>query len=128
MGSESLRYHLTDLLYQFQSSAGQSIIKRLNQIETMVSYIAASRRGDPAYKDIEEIKGNLLSLRERYVKAFDLSPDDLPERAEFERGLYLVLEDTLSIATEEKLITGAIAGTYLSDMGRMSKGRAEREE
>ena len=128
MGNDSLRYHLTDLLYQFQSSAGQSIIKRLNQIETIVAYLAASRRGDAIYKEIEEVQGNLAALRRRYVKAFDLSSDDLPERAGYEKSMYLVLEDALSIATKEKLITGAIAGTYLSQMGSQSKRRAEGED
>lgn len=128
MGNDSLRYHLTDLLYQFQSSAGQSIIKRLNQIETIVSYLAASRRDETVYKEIKELQGNLATLRKRYVKAFDMAVDDLPERAEYEMGLYLVLEDALSIATKEKLITGAIAGTYLSQMGSQSKRRAEGED
>ena len=125
MGSDALRYPITDTYYQFIRSAGQTIKKRLNLVDTFIVAIAASRRGETVYTEIAQLKDHVSYLREKYVNAFDTSTDDLPERANFEKIMYAVLEDALEIATKEKLISGAIAGTYLSRMGGENKGDDE---
>lgn len=108
MGSDALRYPIADCLYQMIRSSGQPIIKRVNLAGIMVSMLGASRREDPVYEDIKKLKDSLEVLRSKYMKAYDLSSDDLPQRATFEHLLYEFIEDALAVVTKERLISGSI--------------------
>jgi hypothetical protein len=109
MGSDALTYPIGECLYEIIHASGQPIIKRVNQAGILVAMIGASRRNDEVYKtDIIPLKIAIEVLRTQYRKAFDLSPDDFPDRSTFEDLLYNFIEDCLFVVTTERLISGSM--------------------
>jgi hypothetical protein len=97
----------------------------VNLAGMMVAMLGASRREDPAYNDVTALKSGLGVLREKYVKAFDLSPDDLPQRAIFEQLLYEFIEDSLAVVTKEHLISGSIMERLAGERFKMKEKEDE---
>ena len=122
MKSDALRWPIGDSLYQLIRSSGKKIIHRVNLVNLTIVMIGASRRGEEVYGDIKNLKESHALLRQKYLNAFDNSQDDLPARATFEELLYDVVEDTLFIAVQERLISGSmmerIAGEKFEKIGK----------
>jgi hypothetical protein len=126
MGSDALTYPIGECLYEMIHASGQPIIKRVNQSGIMIAMIGASRRNDDVYKtDIIPLKDAIEALRPQYRKAFDLSPDDPPDRAIFEGLLYNLIEDCLFVVTTERLISGSMMEQMF---GEKFKTRKKEEE
>jgi len=126
MGSDALTYPIGECLYEIIHASGQPIIKRVNQAGILVAMIGASRRNDEVYKtDIIPLKIAIEVLRTQYRKAFDLSPDDFPDRSTFEDLLYNFIEDCLFVVTTERLISGSMMEQMF---GQKFKTRKKEED
>jgi methylphosphotriester-DNA--protein-cysteine methyltransferase len=109
MKNDSLKYAIADCLFRFILAANKSVSTRVNLVESMITMIRASLQDEKSFEeDNKALVGAIETLRGQYHKAFDLSPDDIPDRAVFENMTYGLMNDCLVIALKENLISGSI--------------------